>query len=57
MNRDRFCIVLAKHISEVVGTKICPTEVSEQLMLINSGCEPTNELIGTYVRKALNGEF
>lgn len=54
MNRDNFCITLAKHISEVINVKICPTKVSEQLMLIELGQKPTDELIGTYIKKFSN---
>ena len=52
--RDKFCMTLAKHISEVLNTKICPTEVSEQLLLIQLGENPTNELIATYIKEFSN---
>lgn len=51
MTRDKFCITLANHISEVVNKKVCFTEVSEQLLLIELGKNPTNELIGTYIKE------
>lgn len=57
MDRDKFCILLAKHISEVVEKKICPTKVSEQLMLIEMGEKPTDELIGTYIKKFSNNNY
>jgi hypothetical protein len=50
MNRDKFCILLAKHISEIQNVKICPTKVSEQLLLLQLGQEPTDELIATYIK-------
>lgn len=57
MDRDKFCILLANHITEIIGKKICPTKVSEQLMLIQMGGEPTDELIGTYIKKFSNNNY
>ena len=51
MTRDKFCITLANHISEVVNKKVCYTKVSEQLMLIELNMKPTNKLIGTYIKE------
>jgi hypothetical protein len=50
MDRDRYCILLAKHISEIQNVKICPTKVSEQLLLLQLGQEPTDELIAAYIK-------
>lgn len=51
MTRDKFCTTLANHISEIVNKKVCYTEVSEQLMLIELNMKPTNKLIGTYIKE------
>ncbi len=50
MNRDKFCILLAKHISEIQNVMICPTKVSEQLLFLELGQEPTDELITAYIK-------
>jgi hypothetical protein len=50
MNRDEFCVVLANHISEIQNVKICPTQVSEQLLFLELGEDPTDELIAYYIK-------
>lgn len=41
---------MAKHISEIQNVKICPTKVSEQLLFLELGQEPTDELITAYIK-------
>lgn len=54
MNRDKYCVMLAKVLTEQINTEIKPNKVSEQLMLIELGREPTNKLIGTWIKKTSN---
>lgn len=51
MNRDKYCTLLAKGISEQLNTKITEIQVSEQLMLIELGMKPTDEVIGKWIEK------
>tara|TARA_R100000935_G_scaffold56849_1_gene89361 strand:- start:360 stop:530 length:171 start_codon:yes stop_codon:yes gene_type:complete len=55
MNRDEYCVMLAKVLTEEINTEIKPHKVSEQLMLIELGQEPTDKLIGTWIKKTSNG--
>lgn len=55
MNRDKYCVMLAKVLTEEMNVKINSDKVSEQLMLIESGKEPTDKLIGTWIKKTSNG--
>ena len=49
MNRDIYCVKLAKHLTELYGNKISSVDVSEQLMLIQLGQEPTDKVIGKWI--------
>ncbi len=51
MNRDSYCLAMAKFISENQNTEVTSIQVSEQLLLVELGREPTNSLIGTYIKK------
>ena len=55
MDRDKYCVMLAKVLTEEMNTKIGSDKVSEQLMLIEMGREPTDKLIGAWIRRTANG--
>jgi len=54
MDKDRYCVLLAEVLTEEMNTKITSDKVSEQLMLIELGQEPTDKLIGTWIKKTSN---
>tara|TARA_R110002050_G_C8521676_1_gene477677 strand:- start:271 stop:441 length:171 start_codon:yes stop_codon:yes gene_type:complete len=55
MDRDKYCVMLAKVLTEEMNTEIKSDKVSEQLMLIELGKEPTDKLIGTWIKRTSNG--
>jgi len=55
MDRDKYCVLLAKVLTEEMNTKISVDKVSAQLMLIELGQEPTDKVIGAWIKKTANG--
>jgi len=56
MERDEYCVKLARLISDTLEIKIHSTDVSGQLMLIELGQEPTNKMIGSWIKKTATKE-
>ncbi len=54
MDRGEYCILLAKVLTKEMNTKISSDKVSEQLMLIEMDREPTDKLIGSWIKKTSN---
>ena len=51
MRREEYCMKLSKGLTEFYGKKIDFMDVLDQLLLIEHGIEPTDEVIATWIRK------
>jgi len=56
VNRDQFCILVSRALTEMLETNITEVEVSEQLLLIETGQEPTKLVIGVFIKKYISYE-
>jgi len=51
MDRDRFCLLISRVMTDTLNTKININDVSEQLLLMEMGKEPTSLVIGAFIKK------
>ncbi|MFT4802738.1 MAG: hypothetical protein ACI93N_002519 [Flavobacteriaceae bacterium] len=57
MDRENYCVKLAEAMSEEYNVKINSSQILAQLILLELDEEPTNILIGAWIKKTSNGEL
>ena len=51
MEKETYCSILSKHLTEFLGVKVTFNQVLDELFLLENGLKPKNKLINTWIRK------
>jgi hypothetical protein len=54
ITKEQFISKLSKGLTDFYGKEISFGQVQDQLLLIEMGKEPTDEVIGTWIKKTAN---
>lgn len=49
MDKGIYCYKLSKHLTSFLGVVVTFNEVLDELLLIENGCQPKNEVISKWI--------